>query len=127
MEIVRDFLVTGDQPIIRHYHPGELRVRNTTYQESLIITPREGGMPWAPQAIDELEAMHLERLLELDPRPEMILLGTGENQHFPPHDVMAPLIDANIGVEIMASDAACRTWNIVLSEGRRAAAAIIIR
>lgn len=127
MEIVRDFLVTGEQPIVRHYHAGELRVRNTTFQESLIITPREGALPWAPQAIGELEAKHLERLLELDPRPEMILLGTGESQHFPPREVMAPLINANIGVEIMASDAACRTWNIVLSEGRQAAAAIIIR
>lgn len=127
MEIVRDLLVTGEQPIVRHYHPGELRVRNTTYEESLIVTPREGGMAWAPQSIDELEAQHLARLLELDPRPELILLGTGETQHFPPREIMAPLIDANIGVEIMTSAAACRTWNIVLSEGRQAAAAILIR
>ena len=127
MEIVRDFLVTGEQPIIRHYHPGELRVRNTTYGESLIITPREGAIPWAPQTIDELGTEHLVRLLELDPCPELILLGTGENQHFPPRETMAPLINANIGVEVMTSVAACRTWNIVLSEGRQAAAAIIIR
>jgi len=127
MEIVRDFLVTGEQPIVRHYHPGELRVRNTTYEESLIITPREGAIPWSPQTIDELATEHLLQLLELDPRPELILIGTGENQHFPPRETMAPLINANIGVEIMTSVAACRTWNIVLSEGRQAAAAIIIR
>lgn len=127
MEIVRDLLVTGEQPIVRHYHPGEIRVRNTSYEHSLIITPREGGTRWAPQAFDELTAEHLEALLALEPTPEMILLGTGESQHFPPRETMAPLINANIGVEIMTSAAACRTWNIVLSEGRQAVAAIIIR
>lgn len=127
MEIVRDLLVTGEQPIVRHYHPGELRVRNTTYEESLVITPREGATHWQPQSFDALEAEHLAHLLELDPRPELILLGTGETQRFPPREMMAPLIDANIGMEVMTSSAACRTWNIVLSEGRQAVAAIIIR
>ncbi|MGA7965436.1 MAG: MTH938/NDUFAF3 family protein [Gammaproteobacteria bacterium] len=127
MEIVRDLLVSNEQPIVRHYHPGEVRVRNATYEESLVITPRGGAIPWTPQSFDELEAEHIARLLELDPLPELILLGTGEIQHFPPREMIASLIDANIGVEIMTSAAACRTWNIVLSEGRQAAAAIIIR
>ncbi|MGH8127972.1 MAG: Mth938-like domain-containing protein [Gammaproteobacteria bacterium] len=127
MEIVRDLLVTSEQPIVRHYHPGEMRVRDITFEKSVIITPREGAIQWPPQSFDELEAQHLARLLELDPRPELILLGTGETQHFPPREMMAPLIDANIGVEVMTSSAACRTWNIVLSEARQAAAAILIR
>jgi len=127
MEIVRDMLGDAEQPLIRHYHPGEIRVRDTAYARSLIVTSREVIDDWTPQAHTELEPAHLERLLQLDPRPEMILLGTGEEQHFPPHATLAPLIDAGIGVEIMATSAACRTWNIVLSEGRRAAAALIIR
>ena len=127
MEIVRDLLVTGEQPIVRHYHPGEVRVRNTTFEHSLVITPREGAVRWPPQSFGELEAEHLAHLLELDPCPELILLGTGEIQQFPPREMMAPMINANIGVEVMTSAAACRTWNIVLSEGRQAAAAIIIR
>ncbi len=127
MEIVRDFLVTGEQPIIRHYHPGELRVRNTSFEHSLILTPYEGATRWPPQSFDELRAEHLACLLKLDPRPELILIGTGKTQHFPAHEIMASLINANIGVEVMTSSAACRTWNIVLSEGRQAAAAILIR
>lgn len=127
MEIVRDMLADAEQPLIRHYHPGEIRVRETNYERSLIVTPRRVIDDWPPQVHTELTPDHLERLLALDPRPEMILLGTGENQHFPPRETMAPLINAGIGVEIMATVAACRTWNIVLAEGRRAAAALIIR
>ena len=127
MEIVRDFLLDAEQPVIRHYHPGLLRLRNSAHEESLIITPRGGARPWGPQEFADLRTEHLAQLLTLDPRPELILLGTGETQHFPSREMMAPLINANVGVEVMTSIAACRTWNIVLSENRQAAAAIIIR
>jgi len=127
MEIVRDMLADSEIPAIRHYHPGEIRVRQTSYQRSLIVTPRDVIEDWPPQVHTDLEEAHVARLLELDPRPEIILLGTGESQHFPPHAVMAPLFNAGVGVEIMTTEAACRTWNIVLTEDRRAAAALIIR
>lgn len=127
MEIVRDFLVNSEQPIVRHYHPGEARVGETTYEHSLIVTPRGGPERWAPADIGELRGEHLEQLLKREPRPDLILLGTGEKQHFPPREMMAPLINARVGVEVMTSVAACRTWNIVLSEGRAALLAILIR
>lgn len=127
MEIVRDFLRDAEQPTVRHFHPGELRVRGTTYARSVIITPQRVIDDWPPQTSVELSAAHLQRLLELEPRPEVILLGTGERQHFPSPEVMAPLFAAGVGVEIMATAPACRTWNIVLAEGRRAAAALLIR
>ena len=127
MEIVRDLLGNSEQPAIRHYHPGELRVRSDTYTASVIITPWEVFDDWAPQLHTELQPPHLERLLQLDPRPEIILLGTGESQHCPPAEIMAPLFNAGVGVEVMDTAAACRTWNILLTEGRSAAAALIIR
>lgn len=127
MEIVRDLLVNSEQPLVRHYSPGSLRVGETTYEHSLVITPRRGALRWDPQDFESLQAAHLEAFLEYEPRPELILLGTGTQQHFPPRDYIGPLINAHVGVEIMTSAAAARTWNIVLSEGRQALAALLIR
>lgn len=127
MEILRDFLVNSEQPVVRHYHPGEVRIGETTYEHSLIVTPHAGAESWEPQDFDSLGLTHLEQLAGREPRPDLILLGTGETQRFPSHEIMAPLINARIGVEVMTSVAACRTWNIVLSEGRQALLAILIR
>ena len=55
----------------------------------------------------------------------IVLLGTGKRQRFPPPALMQPLIDARVGYEIMNLQAACRTYNIVMAEGRRAAAALL--
>ena len=127
MEIVRDLLVNSEQPLVRHYSPGELRVGQAAYEYSLIITPREGARRWEPQDFESLQIEHIEAFLEQEPQPELILLGTGERQRFLPREYMAPLINARIGVEVMTSAAAARTWNIVLSEGRQALAALLIR
>jgi len=127
MEIVRDFLLNSEHPTVRHYSPGELRIGGSTYGHSLIITPQQGARPWEPQDFDSLQLEHLKALLEFDPRPELILLGTGATQRFLPREYMAPLINARIGVEVMTSAAAARTWNVVLGENRQALAAILIR
>lgn len=127
MEIVRDFLINSEQPLVRHYRPGALRVGATEYEHSLVITPRGGAQRWDPQDFQSLQAVHLEAFLAYEPRPELILLGTGEKQRFLPRDYIGPLINAHVGVEIMTSAAAARTWNIVLGEGRQALAAILIR
>ncbi|MGH8428508.1 MAG: Mth938-like domain-containing protein [Gammaproteobacteria bacterium] len=127
MEIVRDFLLESEQPSVRHYHPGEIRIGATIYDHSLIVTPTRVVPDWPPQTLDELDVTNLAWLLELEPRPEMIILGTGERQRFPRQEKLAALFEAGIGVEIMDTAAACRTWNIVLAEGRRAASALIIR
>ncbi len=127
MEIVRDFLLNSEQPTVRHYSPGELRIGATAYEHSMIITPRQGARRWEPQDFDSLQLGHMEALLEINPRPELILLGTGATQRFLPREYMAPLINARIGVEVMTSAAAARTWNIVLGENRQALAAILIR
>ena len=127
MEIVRDFLLNSELPTVRHYSPGELRVGSAAYEHSLIINPREGARRWEPQDFDSLRLEHLESLAGIDPRPDLILLGTGATQRFLPREYMAPLINARIGVEVMTSAAAARTWNIVLGENRQAVAAILIR
>jgi uncharacterized protein len=59
-------------------------------------------------------------------RPDLVLLGTGACLQFPPPRVLAPLVEAGIGHEVMDTAAACRTWNILLSEGRRVLAALVV-
>ena len=90
---------------------------------SVIITPEEVRR-WAPLSFDELQARHLELVVDL--RPEVVILGTGMRLRFPPPDITARLQIRGIGVEIMATDAACRTFNILLAEQRRVAAALLL-
>jgi uncharacterized protein len=127
MEIVRDLLAESNQPAVRRYEPGRIDVLGTRHTASVILTLSDVIDGWPPQSIDALEPAHLERLTELDPRPETVLIGTGEQQVFPPHDVVAPLIDARMGFEFMDTRAACRTWNILLAEDRHAVAALMLR
>lgn len=127
MEIVRDLLAENDRPTVRRYESGRIDVLGTRHTSSVILTLTDVIDGWPPQSIDELEPAHLERLTALDPRPETVLVGTGEHQVFPPQEVLAPLIDARMGFEFMDTRAACRTWNILLSEDRHAVAALILR
>jgi uncharacterized protein len=62
----------------------------------------------------------------VDLKPELILIGTGSRQHFPKPELLKALIQAKIGFEIMDSQAACRTYNILVGEGRRVLLALIV-
>ncbi len=127
MEIVRDPLLESGRPAVRRYVPGEIGVRGTCYTHSIVLTAERVIDDWPPQSAGAIEAAHLEALLELDPRPEIVLIGTGETQVFPPHEILAPLARAHVGIEVMDTRAACRTWNILLADDRHAAAALIPR
>jgi uncharacterized protein len=58
--------------------------------------------------------------------PAIVLIGTGKTLKFPHPSLLRPLIDARIGYEVMATDAACRTYNVLLSEGRKVCAALVV-
>ncbi len=78
---------------------------------------------WAP-GFRELQPAHLEVLRSLE--PEILLLGTGARLRFPPPDCMAVFLQQGIGMEVMDTAAACRTYNILLGEGRRVVAALFM-
>jgi uncharacterized protein len=92
--------------------------------ESLILTGRQVITEWEPNQLTELTAAHLEMVLSLE--PELVLLGTGARQQFPAMDILATLQRAQIGVEVMDTAAACRTFNILVAEGRHVAAALLM-
>ena len=118
-------LETGGQAnLIRNYTPGRFDVNQETYTRSLIVLPGQVIADWPPQIFTDLTVAHFETLAAL--APEIVVLGTGQRQQFPRAELLAPLIKAGIGWEVMDSGAACRTYNILMSEGRNVAAALLM-
>jgi uncharacterized protein len=110
--------------LIRSYAPGLVLVNDTRYLASLVVLPERILPDWPPQAFEALAVEHFDLLAGLE--LEVLLLGTGRRLRFPPPELLAPLTRAGIGCEVMDTGAACRTYNILMSEGRRVAAALLM-
>ena len=111
--------------MITGYASGHVLVNGRRHETSLVVLPERVESPWLEGSFAELEAVHFE-ILVLH-RPEIVLLGTGSRQHFPHPALYRGLIEARIGLEVMDTGAACRTYNILAAEGRRVAAALILQ
>lgn len=109
---------------IRACQPGEIRIGERTYTRSLVVSATALIEDWPPRAVSQIRAAHLDDVLAL--QPEILLLGTGARLEFPPAQLLQSIQHAGIGVEVMDTAAACRTFNVLLSEDRRVAAALII-
>lgn len=110
--------------VIRAYAGGQVTVNDDIITRSVIVTPERIIRDWLPDSFGELVPGHLARLDEL--QPEIIVLGTGSRLRFPTPEFTAGFLSRGIGVEIMDTNAACRTYNILLSEGRRVVAALLM-
>ena len=110
---------------IRSYQPGKIQINDKTLTESVIISPDQLIENWSPQTIDALTAASLLPVLTL--KPDILLIGTGRDLVFPPVELYGDLINAGIGIEIMDTSAACRTFQALSAENRRVVAALIIR
>ena len=121
MRFAQDNL-TGN--IIRGYAPGQVTINDEIIITSVIVTPDRIIRDWLPHAYEDLERRHIVRLEEL--QPELIVLGTGPRLRFPDAEFTTGFLSQGVGVEIMDTTAACRTYNILLSEGRRVVAALLI-
>ena len=108
---------------IRAYSDGEISVNEKIINRSVIISADVIQL-WEPAGIDQLTAAHCEIISEFN--PEVVIIGTGKRLQFPIASVIAGLQTQGIGVEIMAHDAACRTFNILLGEDRRVVAALLM-
>ena len=95
-----------------------------TVRTSLILSAEQAITDWPPQRWDELEEQHFDAVLELE--PEVILFGSGETLRFPPPHVVRAVSARGIGLETMDTAAACRTFNILVAEGRRVVAALLM-
>ena len=105
------------------YGEGYVEVNQARRRASLIVTA-DRVEDWPVHGVGEITPERLAPLLAM--RPEIVLLGTGARFVFPDPRVLAPLHAARIGVEVMDTPAACRTYNILLAEGRKVLAALIL-
>ena len=110
---------------IRAYKPGNIQVNELTYSRSIIVSPERLVDNWKPQCISELTKNDLAIILELS--PAILLIGTGSALAFPGLEVYGDLINEGIGIEVMDTSAACRTYNALTAENRNVAAALIIK
>ncbi len=104
--------------------PGWVRVGGSEHRASLVIAPDALVSPWAAGGFDALPEDDFAQVQAL--APEIVLLGTGARQRFPHPRLYRALTNAGIGVEVMDSAAAARTYNIIAAEGRRVAAALLL-
>ena len=113
-----------DTKVIRAYGPGRINVSDTLLSKSFILAPDRVLEGWPPQRFEDLEAVHFDAALALE--PEILIVGTGATQRFLPPEFMALLGAGGTGVEVMDTAAACRTYNILLSEDRKVVAALLM-
>lgn len=99
-------------------------VSGERYTRSIVVLADTVLLDWTVNGFEDLEEAHFSYFLPL--RPEVLLLGTGANQRFPHPRLYRRLTEASIGVEFMDTPAACRTYNILVAEDRKVAAAILI-
>jgi len=106
------------------YGTGFVNINGQRVDRSLIVTPQSLHQDWRPRSVEDLRREDLQPLIDLE--PEVVLLGTGARQQFPDARLLLPLYQLHIGTEVMDTSAACRTFNIIASEGRRVAAALML-
>ena len=114
----------GGINLIRAYGADGVKINADTYRGGLIVSASE--LIAAPE-VDSLEALvafEMTRVLALE--PELLLVGTGARQVFPPVAFSAQYLKRGIGVEVMDTGAACRTYNVLVGEHRRAVAMLLI-
>jgi len=106
------------------YGSGYVMVNNQRIEKSVVVLPDRIISDWTATTFEALAPEHLAPLAELG--CEIILLGTGTQLRFPRPDIMRPLVQSGVGLEVMDVQAACRTYNILLAEERNVAAALLL-
>jgi uncharacterized protein len=93
------------------------------YTGSLLVLPETAPVPWPVDGFDALTEEHFAHIASFE--PDVVILGTGRRQRFAHPKLTGALISRRIGVECMDNQAACRTYNILMTEGRKVALALI--
>lgn len=109
--------------LINAYGDRTLTINKVQHDGNLLLDAGKVVPGWAPGGFESLSEEDFAAIVAL--RPELVLIGTGARLRFPSPRLMRPLIDARIGYEVMDLAAACRTYNVLVSEGRAVAAALM--
>jgi uncharacterized protein len=108
---------------ITAYRSGEIVVAGVGYHRSVLVCSDGAVESWPPPSFEEFARSHFDIIAAR--APEIVLIGTGGRIRFPPAELLVPLSGRGIGIEIMDTGAACRSYNFLLGEGRRVVAALL--
>jgi uncharacterized protein len=111
------------QTVTGYDHTG-VEINAQRFDYSVLVMPEVAPRPWNVTRFEDLTAAHFEQIAA--DKPDVVILGTGERQRFVHPRLVTSLSSQRIGVESMDSHAACRTYNILMGEGRKAVLALII-
>lgn len=117
-------IIPADRQVIDTYGAGRFRVSNTVHEGAVIVFP-DRTVGWAAKGFAELSLADFEPVTKADPGVEVLLLGSGPKMQLLPSALRRQLKDAGVVVDVMDTGAACRTYNVLLAEGRRVAAALL--
>jgi uncharacterized protein len=111
--------------LVHSYAPGEVRIGAMVLRRSCLIRADRLVSDWRPQTIAELTESDLQAVFALE--PQIIVLGCGTRQKFPDARISGAILARGIGCEMMDTGAACRTYNVLVSEDRRVVAALLLK
>ena len=114
---------SGGRNLFTGHGEGYVTVNDQRFERSVIVTPDE-VRPWRPENFGALNESDFAALLEL--KPEIVILGTGRQLQFPHPALTKALASAQVGLEVMDTGAACRTYNFLMAEGRQVVAALLV-
>jgi uncharacterized protein len=114
----------GEYLFIRRVSATGITVVDRELTASFLLSPERAVEQWPVSNAQALNDRHVDDVLEL--KPEVVLLGTGTRQQFPPAAFMAGFLRRGIGIEVMDNAAAARTYGLLAGEGRRVVAAFIL-
>lgn len=117
-------LIPKGHQLIESYGGGGFCVTQVQHQGSVLVF-QDRTEAWAPNALEDVTQADLVPVLACDPLPEMVLVGCGKEFCLLPKTLKAVFREKGVPVEAMDTGAACRTYNILLAEGRRVVAALI--
>ncbi len=117
-------IIPAGRQVVESYGGGGFRISGERYAHSVLVLPNETIL-WDAADWDSAEAGTLLTLGSGADRPRTLLIGTGDKQHFPSRAFRQDLRAAGLVIETMNTGAACRTYNVLMAEGRDVAAALI--
>ncbi len=115
---------TQQYQTVTGYENEWIEINAIRFSHSLIVLPEAPPVRWEVSAFEALQERDFEPIQALS--PDLLILGTGQRQRFVAPRLIASLLDRRIGVECMDNRAACRTYNILMAEGRKVALAVIL-
>jgi len=117
-------LIPADRQVIDAYGPGTFRISGALYEGPVLVFP-DHAQVWSVGSFAELSVESFRAIRSADPPVEILLLGCGPKMGLLPSRLRQELRAAGIVVDVMETGAACRTYNVLLSESRRVAAALL--